>query len=45
MKKFVLMLLAAIAAPPAGAVEITGGDYQGRDDVSAFVQRMAGETG
>lgn len=33
-----------LAAQLAAAVEITGGDYRGRKDVGAFVQRMASET-
>ena len=43
MKKLVL-ILGLLAAPAAAAVEITGGDYQGRKDVVEFVQRMAAET-
>ena len=31
-------------APAATALEIVDGDYQGREDVAAFVQRMASET-
>ena len=44
MKKFTILLFAVLAAPLAGAVELTGGDYQGRDDVGAFVKRMVDET-
>ena len=35
---------ALVVSPLAAAVEITGGDYQGREDVSAFVQRMVGRS-
>jgi hypothetical protein len=44
MRNFTILLLAVLAASPAGAVELTGGDYQGREDVGAFVKRMADET-
>ncbi|MCP4766340.1 MAG: lytic murein transglycosylase B [Gammaproteobacteria bacterium] len=43
MKKF-LILLGFVVAPAASALEITTGDYQGRADVAAFVQRMAAES-
>jgi len=43
MKKF-LILLGFVIAPAASALEITTGDYQGRADVAAFVQRMAAES-
>lgn len=33
-----------MVSQPASAVEITGGDYQGREDVSAFVQRLVGDS-
>ena len=36
---FVLLLPSVVSA-----VEITSGDYQGREDVAAFVQRMAAES-
>ena len=44
MRKF-LLLLGCLLAPAATALEIVDGDYQGREDVAAFVQRMADETG
>ena len=43
MKKL-LVVLALLWAPHASAVEISGGDYQGRQDVSAFVKRLANES-
>ena len=43
MKKF-LILLGFVIAPAASALEITTGDYQGRADVAAFVQRMVAES-
>ena len=43
MKK-IIALLAILIAPLAAAVEITGGDYQGREDVSAFVKRIVSES-
>lgn len=43
MKKFAA-LLAFLIAPLAAAVEITSGDYQGREDVSAFVKRMVSQS-
>jgi membrane-bound lytic murein transglycosylase B len=43
MKKLIL-ILSLFVAPLASALEITTGDYQGREDVAAFVQRIAAET-
>jgi membrane-bound lytic murein transglycosylase B len=43
MKKLILVL-SLFVAPLASALEITAGDYQGREDVAAFVQRIAAET-
>jgi membrane-bound lytic murein transglycosylase B len=43
MKKLILVL-SLFVAPLASALEITTGDYQGREDVAAFVQRIAAET-
>ncbi|MCP4470257.1 MAG: lytic murein transglycosylase B [Gammaproteobacteria bacterium] len=43
MKKF-LVILGFVLAPAASALEITAGDYQGRADVAAFVQRVAAES-
>jgi len=43
MKKFAA-LLAFLFAPLAAAVEINSGDYQGREDVSAFVKRMVSQS-
>ena len=43
MKKLILVL-SLFVAPLASALEITAGDYQGRQDVAAFVQRIAAET-
>ena len=43
MKKLILVL-SLFVAPLASALEITTGDYQGREDVAAFVQRLAAET-
>ena len=43
MKKFAA-LLAFLIAPLAAAVEINSGDYQGREDVSAFVKRMVSQS-
>jgi membrane-bound lytic murein transglycosylase B len=40
MKK-ILIVLGFMVAPVVSALEITNGDYQGRADVAAFVQRMA----
>jgi membrane-bound lytic murein transglycosylase B len=36
------LILGLVLAPTVSAIEITSGDYQGRDDVVAFVQRVAG---
>jgi membrane-bound lytic murein transglycosylase B len=44
MKKILLipgLILGLVLAPTVSAIEITSGDYQGRDDVVAFVQRVA----
>ena len=35
------LILGLVLAPTVSAIEITSGDYQGRDDVVAFVQRVA----
>ncbi len=43
MKNF-LILLGFLFAPAASALEITAGDYEGREDVAAFVERMVAET-
>lgn len=43
MKKLVLVV-GLFITPMVMALDIPGGDYQGRADVSAFVQRMASET-
>ena len=43
MKKFLLVLV-LLWVPLASGVEIPGGDYQGRQDVSAFVKRLASES-
>jgi len=43
MKKIIL-ILALLIAPIASALEITSGDYQGREDVISFVQRLAAKT-
>lgn len=40
MKKS-LIIFALLFTPTAFALEITAGDYQGREDVAAFVQRIA----
>ncbi len=42
--KRLLFIIGFFVAMPAAALEITGGDYQGRKDVVEFVQRMAAET-
>ena len=42
--KIVFFLMAFLLVPAASAIEITSGDYQGRADVAAFVERMAAET-
>ncbi len=39
MKRFLLSLL-FVVSPPVMAVELTGGDYQGREDVSQFISQM-----
>jgi len=39
--KTIIILLGFMFAPVVSALEITSGDYQGRTDVAAFVQRMA----
>jgi membrane-bound lytic murein transglycosylase B len=44
MRIFIVILSFALA-PAAFALEINGGDYRGRADVIAFVERMARETG
>ncbi len=43
MKIFILGL-SLFVAPIASALEIPGGDYQGREDVISFVQRIAANT-
>ena len=43
MKKLILVL-SIFVAPVASALEITAGDYQGREDVITFVQRIAAQT-
>jgi len=43
MKKFIL-ILALLITPIASALEINSGDYQGREDVISFVQRLAAKT-
>ncbi len=43
MRKFVFVLT-LFAAPLVSALEIPGGDYQGRTEVVEFVQRMARDT-
>jgi len=40
MKKLIFVL-SLFVAPMASALEITSGDYQGREDVISFVQRVA----
>ena len=42
--KNLILVLSLIVTPVASALEITSGDYQGREDVLAFVQRVAAET-
>jgi membrane-bound lytic murein transglycosylase B len=42
--KNLILVLSIFVAPVASALEITGGDYQGREDVIAFVQRIAAQT-
>jgi membrane-bound lytic murein transglycosylase B len=39
--KIIYLVLLLLMAPVASAVDITSGDYQGREDVSAFVKRVA----
>jgi membrane-bound lytic murein transglycosylase B len=39
-----LLVFGLLVAPMTAALEIPEGDYQGREDVSIFVQRMANET-
>ena len=43
MKKL-LVILCVFVTPAVSALEIPGGDYQGREDVAVFVQRMVTET-
>jgi len=40
----ILVILGFFVAPVVYALEIPQGDYQGREDVAAFVQRIAVET-
>ena len=40
MKKL-LLIIGLLTTPVVAAVEITSGDYRGREDVAAFVQRVA----
>lgn len=40
MKKLIIVL-GLLIAPAVSALEITAGDYRGREDVAAFAQRMA----
>jgi membrane-bound lytic murein transglycosylase B len=42
--KNLILVLSLFFAPVAAALEITAGDYQGREDVLAFVQRVASQT-
>ena len=42
--KTLTFLLLLLSAPVLVAAEITGGDYQGREDVAAFIRQMAAET-
>ena len=42
--KNLLLIFGLLFASHAAALEITAGDYQGREDVVAFIQRMAAET-
>jgi len=39
--KLIHLVLLLLLAPAVSAVDITSGDYQGREDVSAFVKRIA----
>ncbi|MDH3388163.1 MAG: lytic murein transglycosylase B [Gammaproteobacteria bacterium] len=41
MRKITIIIIGAVATSLAFAAEIPDGDYQGRSDVSAFVERMA----
>jgi len=43
MRKYIF-IFGLLVAPQVLALEISSGDYQGREDVIAFVQRMASET-
>ena len=42
--KILLIIIGFMLAPSVSALEITTGDYQGRADVAAFVQRVAAES-
>jgi len=42
--KNILIMLGFLVAPAVSALEITAGDYQGRADVAAFVERMAADS-
>ena len=42
--KTLLLAVGLMLAPMVSALEITSGDYQGRDDVVAFVQRVVAES-
>ena len=42
--KNLILILSIFVVPAASALEITSGDYQGREDVMAFVQRIAAQT-
>jgi membrane-bound lytic murein transglycosylase B len=42
--KQLFVILSFLVTPMVFAVEISDGDYQGRDDVIAFVERIAAET-
>ena len=42
--KTLTFLLLLLSAPVLVAAEITDGDYQGREDVAAFIRQMAAET-
>ena len=43
MKKFILLMILLLPWAVA-ATEITSGDYQGREDVAAFIARLAVES-
>ncbi len=43
MRKYIF-IVGLLVAPLVSALEIPSGDYRGREDVIAFVQRMAAET-